>query len=256
MAAIWHIYRREVGTYFTTPMAYVVMTLFLIIVDVFFFNNVSEFVTRLQMQMGQVPPDFAFNANELIVRSLLFQMAVVLLFLAPMITMRLFAEENQLGTIEMLLTCPVRDIEVILAKYLAAMTVFVVLLGVTLVYPIFLAFQTRLEIGPILCGYFGLLLLASTFTAIGLFYSSLTENQIVAAALTFATLLFLWLLAALVESDMVAGGLSEFLREISIVLRFVDLSGGLIDLGDVVYYLTLTAFGLFLTVNVLDTRVH
>jgi ABC-2 type transport system permease protein len=183
-------------------------------------------------------------------------MSIVMLFLAPMVTMRLFAEENQLGTIETLLTCPVRDVEVILGKFLAAMTVFAVLLILTFAYPAFLSFQTSLEMGPIFTGYLGLLLLAAVFTSVGLFFSSMTENQIIAAALTFATLLVLWLTVAVVQSNMITSGLSAFLRETSLIVRQGSFSEGLIDLGDMVYHLTITAFGLFLTVNVLDAKVH
>lgn len=261
MANVWHIYRRELTTYFTTPIAYVVMTLFLIIIGVFFFVNVSQFVQRydemmMWSQMQGMPPDINFNANELIVRNLMFQMAVVLLFVAPMLTMRLFAEENQLGTIELLLTCPVRDIEVILGKFLAAVTVFAVLLAITIAYPLWLSTQTTLEFGPIFSGYLGLLLLSAAFAGVGVFFSSLTENQIVAAALTFATLLFLWLLAALVQTESVTGGLQAFLRETSIIQRYEDFSQGVLNLGDALYYLTVAFLGIFLTVNVLDTKVH
>jgi ABC-2 type transport system permease protein len=261
MRAVWHIYRREVGTYFTTPMAYVMMTLFLVLMNIFFFNGVSVFVDnyrqiQMELQMGRLPPDFNFNATEIIMGRMFGSMSIVMLFLAPMVTMRLFAEENQLGTIETLLTCPVRDVEVILGKFLAAMTVFAVLLILTFAYPAFLSFQTSLEMGPIFTGYLGLLLLAAVFTSVGLFFSSMTENQIIAAALTFATLLVLWLTVAVVQSNMITSGLSAFLRETSLIVRQGSFSEGLIDLGDMVYHLTITAFGLFLTVNVLDAKVH
>ncbi|MBN1477729.1 ABC transporter permease subunit [Candidatus Sumerlaeota bacterium] len=261
MRATWQIFRRELGAFFTSPMAYVVMTLFLIIMGFFFFVLTSRFTQSfgemmMWAQMQGMPPDFNFNANEMILEPLFYQAAVVLLFLAPMLTMRLFAEENQLGTVELLLTCPVRDIEVILGKFLASLTVVAVMFALTLVYPIFTAYQTSLEIGPILTGYIGLLLLASAFLAVGIFYSSLTENQIVAGALTFATLLALWLIAALVQTDAVTGGLQSFLTETSIILRYEDFARGVINLGDGLYYLTITALGLFLTVNVLDSKVH
>jgi ABC-2 type transport system permease protein len=161
-----------------------------------------------------------------------------------------------MGTIELLLTAPVRDVEVILGKFLAALTVCAAILGISLVYPIWLHFQTSLEAGPILTGYLGLLFLAGAFVAIGIFFSSITENQIVAGALTFATLLFLWLLAALVQSNTVEGGIGEFLSSASIILRYENFAQGVVNLGDSLYYLSVTAFALFLTVNVLDTKVH
>jgi ABC-2 type transport system permease protein len=261
MANIWHIYRREIASYFTTPIAYVVMTLFLIILGVFFINDVGFFVrnyedmmmSRMQMQMSG---DFNINATQIIVGQLFFQTAVVLLFVAPMITMRLFSEEHQLGTIELLLTAPVRHIDVIIGKFLACVSVFVVMLVLTFAFPIYLSFKTDLEMGPILSGYFGLFMLVLTFSGIGLFFSSLTENQIVAAALTFATLLCLWLLAAFVETNTITGGLAAFVRQTSLIERFQNFAQGVINLGDVLYYLTISAFGLFLTINVLDTKVH
>ncbi len=261
MANIWHIFRRELGNYFTTPIAYVVLTLFLIIANYFFYLIVSQFVSQFAMAQvyqaqGMMSGDFNINANEMIITPMFYQMAVVMLFLAPMLTMRLFSEENQLGTVELLLTCPVRDIEVILGKFFAAMAVFALMFALTLLYPIFLAFQTDLEIGPILAGFLGIAALAAVFVSIGLLFSALTENQIVAGALTFATLLMLWLLAGLVQSDTVTGGAQSFLRECSIILRFEDFASGVINLGDLTYYATATALGIFLTVNVLDARVH
>lgn len=261
MRNVWHIYRREIGTFFTTPMAYVVMTLFTIIANVFFYVRTTQFVQEyanatLMAQMRGMPPDMNFNATELIVAFMFYQMGVVLLFLVPMLTMRLFAEENQMGTIELLLTCPVRDIEVILGKFLAALSVCAVVFAISIVYPLWLSFQTALETGPILTGYLGLLLLASAFVGIGIFFSSITENQIVAGALTFATLLFLWLLAALVQTNTVESGLTELLSSASIILRFQNFAQGVVNLGDALYYLSVTGFALFLTVNVLDSKVH
>lgn len=261
MRNIWHIFRREIGNYFTTPVAYVVITLFIIITNVFFFLLVDRFSAYsgqylAMMQFGQVPPDVDLNATAMIISPLFVQMAIILLFLTPMLTMRLFAEEHQLGTIEMLLTCPVRDLEVILGKFLAAMAVCAVMLGITIAYPIFISFHAGLEMGPIVSGYFGLLLMCSAFVGIGIFFSSLTENQIVAGALTFATLLFLWLMMGLVQTDTITAGLSAFLRETAIVLRFEDFAQGVINLGDAFYFITVAAFGLFLTANVLDSKVH
>jgi ABC-2 type transport system permease protein len=173
---------------------YAVATFFLFIAAFFFapsFVQYAEFSMRsaMQPQMGQT-----LNATENILRPLTYNMAVVLLFFIPMLTMRLFAEEKRSGTMELLLTYPLRDGEVLAGKFLAALCLYALILALTLFYPATVAWFTKIEWGAVLTGYLGLLLIGGAFLAIGLFVSSTTENQIVAGFGTFGALLSLWLL--------------------------------------------------------------
>src|SRR6185436_17399431 len=182
---IWILAKKEVKSYFASPIAYIVLAMWAIIFGYFFYSATAIFVDysmRAMMQRGQAPP---MNINDFIVRPLLMNISVIVLFLMPMITMRLFAEEKRMGTIELLLTSPLRDIEIILGKWLAAMILYLCLLAITALNIVFLFIHGKPDWRPLLVGYLGLILLGATFLGIGAFISSLTKNQIVAAALTF-----------------------------------------------------------------------
>jgi ABC-2 type transport system permease protein len=166
--------------------------------------------------------------------------------------MRLFAEEKKSGTIELLLTYPVRDGEVLLGKYLAALTVFVAMLALTLAYPLIVAWVTPVEWGPLATGYLGLLLQGAAFIAIGILISSLTENQIVAAVATFGTLLIFWVIAW--ASDSAGGNLGRVLSHLSLTEHFDSFAKGVIDTKDLIYYLNLTILALFLTLRSLESK--
>jgi ABC-2 type transport system permease protein len=169
-----------------------------------------------------------------------------------MLTTRLFAEEKKSGTIELLLTYPVRDGEVLAGKFLAAEALYAVLLALTLLYPAIVASFTRVEWGPILTGYLGLVLTGGTFLAVGLLISSLTENQIVAGFGTFGVLLALWIIGW--GAEFAGGSLRAVLQYLSITEHMDAFSRGLVDTKDLVYYLTAIAFALFLTLRSLDSK--
>src|SRR5512146_1384550 len=181
--------KKEMRLYFGSPVAYVVFTFFLLISG-WFFSQIFLYYSDASMR-SFMQPGFGQNLSitENVMRPLFTNMSVVLLFFIPMLTMRLFAEEKKSGTIELLLSYPVRDGEVLAGKFLAAQALYVVLLILTLVYPGIVAYFTRLEWGPLLSAYLGLLLPRATFLAIGLLVSSLTDNQIVAGFATFGVLL-------------------------------------------------------------------
>jgi len=188
------VFKKEMRLFFGSPVAYVVFTFFLLISGWFFsqiFLYYSDISMRSFMQPGMAQ---SLNITESVMRPLFTNMSVVLLFFMPMLTMRLFAEEKKSGTMELLLTYPVRDGEVLAGKFLAAGALYVILLGLTLVYPGLIAYFTRVEWGPILTGYLGLVLTGATFLAVGVLISSLTENQIVAGFGTFGVLLALWII--------------------------------------------------------------
>jgi ABC-2 type transport system permease protein len=177
---------------------------------------------------------------------------VILLLLMPMVTMRLFAEERRSGTIELLLTYPVRDGAVLVGKYLAALALYGVMLVGTVVYAGIIMYFARIDWGPLLTGYVGLLLLGATFIAVGLFVSSLTENQIVAAIATFGTLLAFWIIGW--SADSVGGPWGKVLSHLSIIEHFDSFAKGVLDTRDVIYYLNFTILALFLALRSLEAR--
>jgi ABC-2 type transport system permease protein len=170
----------------------------------------------------------------------------------PLVTMRLFAEERRSGTIELLLTYPVRDGAVLVGKYLAALALYAIMIGLTVLYPGIVMYFARLEWGPILTGYLGLLLMGAAFIAIGIFASSLTENQIVAAIITFGVLLIFWILGW--SADYAGGTTGRVLQFLSILEHNESFSRGVLDTKDILYYLNFTLLGLFLTLRSLEAR--
>jgi ABC-2 type transport system permease protein len=248
----WAVFKKEMRLYFGSPMAYVVFTFFLLISGYFFsaiFLNYSDFSMRAFMQ-----PQFGQNLNVVdnVMRPLFSNMGVVLLFFMPMLTMRLFAEEKRSGTIELLLTYPVRDGEVLLGKFLAAEALFAILLTLTLVYPALVAFFTRVEWAPILTGYLGLLLAGGTFLAVGVLISSLTENQIVAGFGSFGVLLAFWVVGW--SAEFAAPPWRSVLQYLSMTDHMDGFSRGVVDTKDVVYYVSAIALALFLTLRSLESK--
>jgi ABC-2 type transport system permease protein len=199
-------------------------------------------------------PQFGQNLNviENVMRPLFTNMSVVLLFFIPMLTMRLFAEEKRSGTIELLLTYPVRDGEVLAGKYLASLALFALLLALTLLYPGLVAYFTRVEWGPIFSGYLGLLLTGAVFLAVGVLVSSMTENQIVAGFGTFGILLAFWIVGW--GAEFAGGTLRGVLQYLSIGDHLDGFTRGLIDTKDLVYYVSGVALALFLTLRSLDSK--
>jgi gliding motility-associated transport system permease protein len=246
------VFKKEMQLFFGSPVAYVVFTFFLLISGWFFsqiFLYYSDISMRSFMQPGMAQ---SLNITEGVMRPLFTNMSVVLLFFMPMLTMRLFAEEKKSGTMELLLTYPVRDGEVLAGKFLAAGALYVILLGLTLVYPGLIAYFTRIEWGPILTGYLGLVLAGATFLAVGVLISSLTENQIVAGFGTFGVLLGLWIIGW--GAEFAGGSLKAVLQYLSITEHMDTFSRGLIDTKDLVYYLSAIALALFLTLRSLDSK--
>jgi gliding motility-associated transport system permease protein len=246
------VFKKEMWLYGGSPAAYVVFTFFLLISG-WFFSQLFLFYSDASMR-SFMQPQFGQNLNvtENVMRPLFTNMSVVLLFFIPMLTMRLFAEEKKSGTMELLLTYPVRDGEILAGKFLAAGGLYVLLLALTLVYPGLVAYFTRVEWGPILTGYLGLLLTGATFLAIGLLISSLTENQIVAGFGTFGVLLLFWVIGW--GSESAGGNLRTVLQYLSITEHMDTFSRGLIDTKDLVYYVSAIALALFLTVRSLESK--
>ncbi len=246
------VFKKEMRLYFGSPVAYVVFTFFLLISG-WFFSQIFLFYSDISMR-SFMQPQFGQNLNitESVMRPLFTNMSVVLLFFMPMLTMRLFAEEKRSGTMELLLTYPVRDGEVLAGKFLAAAALYALLLGLTFLYPGLVAYITRVEWGPILTGYLGLLLSGGTFLAVGVLISSLTENQIVAGFGTFGVLLAFWVIGW--GADSAGGNLRSVLQYLSVTEHMDGFSRGLVDTKDLVYYGSAIGLALFLTLRSLESK--
>jgi ABC-2 type transport system permease protein len=244
------ICRKELRSYFVSPIAYLLLTMFAVIMGFFFWNALGYFVymgIESQMQ-GEMYP---MNVNEQVIRPLLSNMSVVGLFLIPMITMRLFAEEKRSGTIELLATSPVRDTEVIVGKWLAAVVMYGCLMLLTGLNFLFLFKYGNPDWKPLAIGYLGLLLQAAALLAIGTFISTLTKNQIVAGAATFGACLLLWVLEWV--SGYESATWARVLSYMSVITHFESFAKGVLDVKDAVYYVTVAFLGLFLTVRSMES---
>jgi ABC-2 type transport system permease protein len=244
------IARKELSSYFRSPIAYGVMAFFALIAGYFFYVAVVYFVQRgiQTAMMGQSAP---MDLNELIIRPLFGNVSVVGLFLIPMITMRLFAEEKRTGTIELLVTSPLTDLEIILGKWLAAMVLYAAMLGLSALSLVVLFIYGQPDWRPILVGYLGLLLQGGCLLAIGTFISTCTKNQIVAGVGGFAICLLLWVLDWV--SSFGSTVTDRVIGYLSVLAHFDSFSKGVLDTKDIVYYLSVIFVGLFLTARSLES---
>jgi ABC-2 type transport system permease protein len=247
MKAILAILKKELKSYFASPIAYIVSFVFLVLSGIFFFLYLQSFV------QSQFDPRFQFfrerlNLNEFVIRPYFGTISVVLLLMIPLITMRLLAEERKNSTAELLFTSPVRVLHIVLGKFLASLSLFFIMMILSVVFVFVLMVYGNPDLGPVFSGYLGLLLLGGSFLSVGLFASSLTENQIVAAVIAFGILLFFWIIGASSDAE------SSVLGYLSIINHFDNFSKGVIELKDVVYYLSFIFFGLFLTHVTLDSE--
>jgi ABC-2 type transport system permease protein len=255
MRNIWAIARKELNSYFRSPIAYTVLALFALIFGYFYYTVISFFLlqtlTRAQMaQMygGEVPP---MNVNEQVIRPLLMNTSIICLFLVPMITMRLFAEEKKTGTIELLMTSPLTDWQTVLGKFFSAVALYASLLGITVLYFLVLFRYGSPDWKPLVAGYLGQLLLGGCFLAIGLLYSTVTRNQLIAGSLTFFTLLLLWIVDW--SSEYSGGWWVPVAQYLALTPHIENFSKGVIDLKDTVYYLSVIGLGLFLSVRSVES---
>jgi ABC-2 type transport system permease protein len=250
MRNIWVICRKELRSYFVSPVAYVLFVMFALIFGWFFWNMLGAFVfySMASQMRGEMTP---MNVNEQILRQLLGNMNVVGLFFIPVISMRLFAEEKRNGTIELLATSPIQDFEVILGKWLAAVALYA---GMLLLTGLNLAFVFKYgnpDWKPMAVGYLGLLLQASALLAIGTFISSLTKNQIIAGAASFGVCLLVFVLGW--ASGYETSTWAQVLSYMSVTSHMESFTKGVLDSKDAVYYVTVIFLGLFLTARSLES---
>jgi len=250
MKNVWIIFSKEMKSYFSSWVAYMLLILFALVFGFMFWTAVEYFVTAgMEMQMsGQMYP---MDINEQIVRPLLGNVSVLGLFFIPIITMRLFAEEKRSGTFELLATSPVRDIEVILGKWFAALGLYAAMLVCSGLDFLFLFHYGHPDWKPLLVGYLGLLLQAGGLLALGTFISSLTRNQIIAGAATFAVCLMLWIFAWVSGYNTAAW--ATVLAYLSVVTHNESFAKGVIESKDAVYFLTVIFLGLFFTARSLES---
>jgi ABC-2 type transport system permease protein len=246
------IYRRELSFFFNSTVAYAVIFVFLLLSGYFFYNLLAYFnlVSVQAMQNPMAGPGPGLTAS--VVQPLFGNLSVILLLILPLLTMRLLSEERKTGTAELLFTYPVSDWDAIVGKYLATGTVYAVMLAMTLLYPYILSHYAQPEAGPIVTGYLGLLLLGLAFIAMGLFFSSLGDNQLVAGVATFGCGLLFLLIGWL--TPFVPENAAAVLNQLSLLEHFAGFSKGIIDINDIVFYVNFIAVFLFLSARVLDSN--
>jgi ABC-2 type transport system permease protein len=238
------ICRKELKSYFASPIAYLLMAFFALVFGFAIYTATAQFMQfsfQSQMQGGGGPTD----ANEMVLRPLLGFASTVMLFLVPLITMRLFAEEKKSGTIELLLTSPVHDVEIILGKWLGAMLLFLCILAMSGINVGLLFLWGRPELKPVLVAYLGLLLQGGTLLAVGAFISTTTSNQIIAGGVTFFVCLLLWLLSWMTAYNF--SSTAQVVNYLSIVTHFENFAKGVLSSKDVVFYISMIFLGLFAT---------
>jgi ABC-2 type transport system permease protein len=230
---VWAVATRELRSYFLSPLAYVIIALFVALAGYLFALILA-------------------NGRQASLSGLVQNVSVLYLFIVPAISMRLLAEEQRTGTVELLLTNPVQEWEIVTGKYLASILLVLVMLGLTLLFPLFLFIFGRPDAGPMISGYLGIFLQAAAFLSVGLWASSLTQNQIVAALIAFAALLVLWLSDSL--GQFLGGTVGQIVSYVSVVNHFQEFPQGVIESKDVIYYLTLVAAGIVLSTLSLQSR--
>ena len=244
------ICHKELKSYFASPIAYLLMAFFGLIFGFGFYTATRDFY-RFSFQaqmMGQAQP---MNVNDQIIRPLLGFASTVALFLIPMITMRLFAEEKRMGTIELLLTSPIKDIEIILGKWLGAMILYLCVLGMSVLNLALLFAWGKPDLKPVLVAYLGLILQGGVLLAIGAFISTTTRNQIIAGVATFAVCLLLWVFDWVTAYE--TANWAKVMAYLSVVTHFEPFAKGVLDTKHVVFYLSMIFFGLFLTTRSMES---
>lgn len=252
MNNILAIAHKELKSYFASPIAYIVIG-FSAILFGWFFVNLLYYFDRISLQAGMgfggAP---TVNVNQMLISPLFLNVSVILLFTLPLVTMRTYSEEKRTGTIELLLTSPLTDLQIVIGKFLGGLVLYAGMLAVTLVHIAFLFAFGNPEWRPVATGYLGLLLMGGCFLSLGLFISSLTRNQIIAGMVTFAVFLFFWVVNWIATFSGPTA--QTVLNYLSITEHLNDFTRGVVDTKHLVYYASFIAFSLFLTVRAVDSE--
>jgi ABC-2 type transport system permease protein len=255
MQSFYAVYRKEMGHYFVSPIAYIFIGLFLFL-SAFFFNYFlsamiqQSFTMEMRgMQFG-MPPEIDVPGQ--VMRAFFGLLSTLVLFFTPILTMGVYAEERKRGTMELLMTSPVTETQIVLGKFLASLSLFILMLLPTASYVIFMCLRSD-PMPPwrmVFAGYAGVLLLGGSLLALGTFISSLTENQLIAAVLTFAAFLFVWVLDL---GSNASGGVGAVVQYLSVIRHYDDFTRGVIDTSALIYYFSFIALFIFLTVRSIDS---
>lgn len=251
MRAFWAIYLRELKSYFLSPIFYVVLAVFQVVTGFFYFLHVAGYMER-SMMAAQNPMGFQLDLQTMLVGPVMLNMAFLMMLIVPILTMRLLSEEKKGGTLELLLSYPISDTVVVMAKFLAVWTIYALMVLLSSVGLIMLFWITTPHLPAILTGYLGLLLVGAAFLSVGLLASALTENQIVAATNTFPVLVLFWVLGF--ASFVAPPGMSKLLESLSTLAHLEKFNQGLIDTGDLAFFILFTAFFLFTAIRVLEAK--
>jgi ABC-2 type transport system permease protein len=257
MKGIYAIYRKEMSHYFVSPIAYIIGGVFLFLTG-FFFTRVLSSVIEQAFEAGMQSMQFggagaSYDVPSLTIRYFFGVLSSILLFLTPMLTMSVYAEERKRGTIELLMTSPITDAQIVLGKFFASLSLLIIMLAPTLAYSIFMFLHSE-PAAPwkiLFCAYLGVLLLGGALLALGSLFSSLTENQIIAAVLTLGVFLILWVIDFGARNT--SSGIGAVVSYLSVVKHYDDFTRGILDSGNVVFYLSLILLSIFLTIRSLDS---
>jgi ABC-2 type transport system permease protein len=256
MKGLYAVYRKEMGHYFVSPVAYIIVGVFLIL-TAYFFNRLLVVLIQQSMQValqaGEEGGAAPFDVPSLLLRNFFGIVSTLLLFITPMLTMGVYAEERRRGTMELLMTSPITDLAIVLGKFLASLTLLVIMLVPTAAsfgYAL-LHSEPRSPWSLLFSDYLGVLLLGGSLLALGCFFSSLTESQLIAAVLTFGGILLLWVVDFGAASSSTT--LSAALQYLSAFSHYSDFTRGVIDTSSVIFYLSFIFLGIFLTVRSVES---
>ncbi len=246
------VFRKEMSNFFVSPIAYSLIAIFLVVSGIFFWANVMSMSFWSMQAAGNPMLAERINLTDVVLRPLVQNMGIILLFVMPLLTMRLFSEEKKSGTIELLLTYPIDDSAFVFGKFLAALAVLLIMLLGTFTFPVLLVSLAQPDIGVILTSYLGLMMMGASFMALGTFISSLTENQIVAAVISFGTAILFWVLSwpALFAGESTG----TVLKQLSILDHMESFNKGVLSAPDLSFFILFIAFFLFLSLRSLETH--
>ena len=230
---MYAIFKKEVKSYFYSPIAYVLMGLFVLVVAIFFY-------------LGNIKGQSAdFNST-------LSAITFILIIIIPILTMRILAEDRKNGTEVLLITSPLSLSNMVIGKYLALLLVFLVMTGLTLIFPLITLMLGTPPIAPIIGSYIGFILLGAAFISVGVFASSLTENQVISVLISFVSMLVIFFMDSL--GNALGGWMSTVMNWLSLPSRYNEFTTGILNIGNIIYYLSFIAVFLFLTIRVIEKR--
>jgi ABC-2 type transport system permease protein len=250
MKQFWPLFKKEIRAYFTSPIFYIVCAVFLALIGYFFVNGIVTY-SKMAIQLSGSGREIKnINPTTMVMKPLFNTMGTIFILLTPLITMRLMAEEKRARTMELLMTSPVSLLSIVLSKYLASVFIYTIMIGSTIYMPFVINYFSHVGWSQILSGYMGVMLLGFAMMSVGLFCSSITDKQIIAAVITIGVLVIFWFIGGVLGSAKVE--LTKILRTLSLFSHFDSLTDGLVDLRDIFYLLSFASVMLFISYRVVD----